>query len=95
MSYDITIGDHWSNYTYNIARMLYEDGFSWNDWHGKEGLAVGTRLDLLIERMEREPERFIKHDPPNGWGDYRGCLNWLKGIRRACVDHPYDLVRVS
>ncbi len=104
MSYDVYVGGNGGeNYTSNITRMLYDgDGFYWPDYDDQRLPIVAQRLDILIEHMEQDPERFERHNPANGWGDYRTCLDWLRRLRDQCREtmqysrDPWrEFVRVS
>jgi hypothetical protein len=82
MSYDICVG-YWHrghNYTYNVAPMLAAAGFSWRDWDGKPSDEVAVELRRVICEMEADPVKFRALEPSNGWGDYQGCLKWLRTI---------------
>lgn len=34
-------------------------------------------------------------DPDNGWGDYKGALEYLEKLLTACKNHPRATIRVS
>jgi hypothetical protein len=36
-----------------------------------------------------------KHNPENGWGDYKGFVPWVEKYLKACKENPDALVRAS
>ncbi len=89
---DMTVWE--SNYTYNVSKMLYEAGLSVSELNNKDAIMAGTMIERTIKAMRSDPERFKKFNPKNGWGDYYGCVEWLKSIAEACMDHPRCIVKV-
>ena len=92
------IEDGWRNYTSNVSGM----------WHkALGGISLGTLLDpepvaeTLVEPLNRaigemmeSPEVFRQMNPPNGWGDYEGALEFLVWIRDRCMMWPKARVHV-
>lgn len=85
------------NYTYNVSPMYYN---SFNLEEGLRGLhQMGCEdaikhLNIAINKMESDPEKYRAMNPKNGWGDYEGALNFLKRIRKDCTKHPKAKVGV-
>lgn len=78
-----------SNITHNLGAMAREAGIYEHLWRPDE-LGI-TRARQLIEPlsiglslMRREPERFRKLNPTNGWGDYDGFVDWIASYLEAC-----------
>lgn len=101
MSYDVDLCDddggtesagawrEWSP-TYNLGDMLREgfgpEGILW--LHGRQGREAVFMLQVVVAAMETDPDRFRRHNPANGWGDYPSCLEMLREMRDAAIDHP-------
>lgn len=89
-----------ANITHNLGAMAREAGIYEACWRPEE---IGiTKAAQLIEplrnsiaQMKADPERFKKHNPPNGWGDYDGLMAWLERYLAACEANPDAEVSVS
>ncbi len=86
------------NYTRNVSRMWRVAlGNGLGEWI--ESLPFASSLQPIlaegIERMEADPERYREMEPDNGWGNYEGALDFLRGIEGACRNFPLARVRVS
>ena len=92
------IADGWRNYTSNVSGMWYEalGGVTLGDLLDPEPLAKD--LEPLIRKgiseMMESPEHFRKMNPPNGWGNYEGALEFLIWIADKCREWPTARVRV-
>lgn len=93
--------DIWeANITHNLTAMADEAGIYKLVWRPDE---VGIKkagelvepLTKAIDEMEADPERFKKHNPPNGWGSYSGFLHWVIQYRDACKRFPDADIEVS
>ena len=75
------------NVTYNLSGMLREAGFNGWDWcTGKPAPEVGAHMLAVLDGMVTDPERWRAMNPPNGWGDYDGCLQGrMRDFASACV----------
>ncbi len=105
MSYDIyleietggaepaTVGREF-NMTSNVAPMWRHAGANLAEFDGKTAGAMGPLLDAAIVRMMVNPDTYRAMDPPNGWGDYEGCLEFLRELRDEFNRHPNATVRV-
>lgn len=93
-----------ANYTYNVSPMFYEafdlrklDGTpaGIRGLDGRTGDEAGKALDVAIQRMEADPDRFEKMNPENGWGDCDGALELLRKLRGWCAEYPDAVMCVS
>ena len=88
------------NITHNLGAMAREAGIYEACWRPEE---IGvTKAGQLIEPlragialMKADPERFKKHNSPNGWGLYKHFLPWLEDYLKACESMPEADVSVS
>ena len=90
MSYDMSIGEDWFNYTYNVSKMWY-DCYKDNGIRehygltGKQAIPVLKRLHL---HMMLNNEKLRKYEPSNGWGDFDGALNFVSQLIIASINNP-------
>ncbi|OQA09466.1 MAG: hypothetical protein BWY66_00565 [bacterium ADurb.Bin374] len=88
-----------ANITHNLNIMATEAGIYSHVWRPEE---VGvTKASQLIEplrkaiaEMKADPERFKKHNPENGWGNYDAFVPWLERYLAACEETPDASVEV-
>lgn len=102
MSYDVSIGSEWFNYTWNLSRFFRDhmpEGIN-----GLDGLTGRQASDFIgngLNAIERSYCRnnpgglAAKYDSPNGWGTVIGALIFLGRIQAACAANPRKKVRVS
>lgn len=86
-----------ANITHNLHPMWREAGVD-DALYQSEGETAASILPMLragVEMMEYDPQRFKRHDSPNGWGLYVNALPWLKRLAEACEEHPTAIIRVS
>ena len=92
MSYDISIEgaeDVDINYTYNVGPMVYEAcGDGPNQWSGSLCSELKGKITYCIIQMILEREKYEAMNPPNGWGDRLGCIEFLIRVRDACDKYP-------
>ena len=89
-----------ANITHNLNAMAGEAGIYELVWRPEE-VPVATAGELIgplqtaIAEMERNPDRFRKHNAPNGWGLYEHFVPWLRKYLAACEQYPDATVRAS
>lgn len=88
------------NLTHNLVPMAKEAGIYELLWSpGEIGISKASQLIEPIRKaisdMEADPERFRKHNPPNGWGTYDDFLSFLGELEADCGDWPDAQVIVS
>jgi hypothetical protein len=94
--HEITIGESF-NYTHNCNRMIRDAGLT--EWpykvDGWEAKKLAIFLDMAIENLSVDPEKYRAMNPENGWGDYDSLLDVLKQVRKQCATYPSTKVRMS
>lgn len=90
----------WTNYTSNCGPMWREAGLNLHEWaYDKNGIRTAATLieplRAAIRNLEADPAKFKAMNPDNGWGSYETVVPWLRGILRACEEHPDARVYVS
>lgn len=105
MSYDVSLeietgGDSsaqvfWRNMTSNVAPMWRKAGADIADMDGRTAAECAPILAAAVTAMETDPAAYKLMDPPNGWGSYETCLDFLRSIHAACVEHPACSISVS
>lgn len=83
------------NMTSNVAPMWREAGADLANMDGKPATECTGALTAAIDAMRADPDKYRAMNPPNGWGSYESCLDYLTSIRDACVEHPACTLRVS
>jgi len=81
------------NITHNLNKMAHAAGIYEALWRPEE---IGiTKASQLIEPLmkglkllQKNPERFKKHNPENGWGTYEGLVDFVRCYLQACVETP-------
>jgi hypothetical protein len=83
------------NMTSNVAPMWREAGADLAEMDGKPAVDCWPALANACDNMVDNPEKYKAMNPPNGWGSYDTCLDFLRSIRDACQEHPACTVRIS
>lgn len=107
MSYDVSLaidtgGDSMrdvvdcGNMTYNVGPMFVRalGGKGLRDLHGFEAWKILPKLKAAVEHMETQPSIYTALELANGWGNYKGALEYLEGIYKECVRNPKCTIRV-
>lgn len=89
-----------ANITHNLNAMADAAGIYKHLWRPEE-IEI-TKAEQLIEPLRAglallrsDPQRFKAHNPPNGWGDYDGFVQWVAEYLAACEANPDAEVAVS
>jgi hypothetical protein len=84
------------NYTYNCGEMFaLALGHRLGELHGRLAGESIPNLRRAVLRFEHEFAQYQALNPPNGWGDAKGALNFLRDILAGCELHPKTTIRVS
>jgi len=65
------------------------------DIDGMTGGAALLRLNIALLTLKSDPEKFIKLNPPNGWGSYDGFILFIEKLIEECNKHPNSIWRAS
>lgn len=87
------------NCTHNLSAMAKEAGLYGVLWRPEENgiTTAGELIQPLQEglgRLQADPTRFEKHNPPNKWGSYEGFVVFVQEYFAACEANPDALVGV-
>lgn len=82
-----------ANITHNLNDMADEAGIYRHLWRPDElGITKASELILPLREglalLRADPERFKKHNPKNGWGNYEGLVEFVAGYLSACEEYP-------
>ena len=94
MSYWCGVGEFHENITSNVACMWRDAGCDLRELNDKKGKEAVKPLCDAINRMKADPEKYKEMNPPNGWGDYEGCLSYLMRFHDACYSNPEEIISV-
>lgn len=103
MSYDITIKEirevevYENNYTYNVSPMFREalGGNGINHLDGKTCLDAIGHLEIAVNKMKAEPDKYKAMNPKNNWGDYKGALKVLEDLLASCKESVDGTIYIS
>lgn len=89
-----------ANITHNLGDMAKAAGIYKHLWRPEE-IRI-SRAEQLIEpltealkRLTDDPHKFIPMNPPNGWGDYPGLVEFVANYLQACRKYPQATIGVS
>lgn len=92
---DITLADV-GNYTSNVAPMWAEAlGHSLSEFKDQIAGSCLPALARAIADMETRWEYYRDMNPPNGWGNVDGALEYLRDLHAACTAHPKATIYIS
>lgn len=86
-------GVYWANITHNLGKMANEAGIYKHLWRPEEiniskaGQLIEP-LQVGLELLRSDPERFRKLNPSNGWGTYEGLVEFVEKYLKACQEYP-------
>lgn len=91
---------YWRNITHNLNVMAMQAGIYECLWRPDE-LNI-TKASELIEPLrtgltllKSDPARFMKLNPPNGWGNYDNLVAFVTDYLEACESNPDAEVNIS
>lgn len=91
-----------ANVTHNLGTMAGAAGIYLALWRPDEMDPPLTKASELVPyleaglaAMERDPAKFIAHNPENGWGSYERFVPWVRDYLDACRKWPHARVEVS
>lgn len=78
------------NYTSNCGPMWAKalGGRRLRDFNKAPCSEAAGPLAEAVKRMEADPDTYREMNPPNGWGDYEGALDFLRRLADACAENP-------
>lgn len=82
------------NYTYNCSPMWRKAGWNHEQFEGKRASEMAPFLAYAITAMSVNPAEYKAMNPLNGWGDYDGCLSFLRDLLTDCLEHPDGIVEM-
>ena len=83
----------WVNITHNLNIMAKEAGIYkvlWrpsetNIFRASEAISI---LEIGLNKLLSEPEKYKKLNSPNGWGTYKHFVPFVKKVLEECKDYP-------
>jgi hypothetical protein len=88
------------NITHNLNKMAEEAGIYKHLWRPEE-LGITLAGDLVeplrigLEKLMKNPAMFEAMNPPNGWGNYHGLVEFVNDYYNACKENPEAVIEVS
>lgn len=90
----------WDGMTHNMTEMAKWAGVLEACWMPEEieGVTAAKLIPFLeagLHKLKTQPEEAKKFNPPNGWGDYEGFVEFVEKYLAACREHPDATIKVS
>lgn len=84
------------NYTSNVSGMWTKAlGYRLADLNERTAGDCTADLQRAVSNMETNRAEYEAMNPPNGWGDYAGALEYLRELYYACLASPKARIRIS
>ena len=88
------------NITHNLGRMakaagLYDALWCPEDKGWKLAKDIIPALSVGLSQLKAKPDYYKEFNPPNGWGDYDGLVDFTEAYLKACQDNPDIVIEVS
>ena len=90
-NYTSNVGEMWGR-ALDHARVTQRT--SLRDLHGWSASKAIPILIKAVTWFEENMEEMQELNPPNGWGDARGALSYLRTLLDECRAHPKAEIRV-
>lgn len=87
-----------ANYTHNIGKIAQIAGIYELLWHPVENAKAGDLINPILEAlvdMNKYPEKYLPHNPTNGWGSLETFIPWLQKLCNASQLNPTAIVIAS
>jgi hypothetical protein len=75
------------NLTFNLSKMMTAANVHPDILKGKTGKEIIPILRKAWSELIKDPDKFKRYNPPNGWGSYEGLLTWLKETVETAEEH--------
>ena len=103
MSLDVTlravrpVNVYDANITHNLGGMAKAAGIYKALWRPEEiEISQAGQLIPILEKglkeLTKHPVKYKRLNPPNGWGDYEGFVEFVKNYLQACRENPDAMV---
>lgn len=88
------------NITHNLAEMAAESLLYEPLWTPHEiGITTAKQLRTYLTHgllfLHKNPERYKKFNPKNGWGNYEGLVRFVENYLEACNKYPEATIEIS
>lgn len=82
-----------ANITHNLNTMASKAGIYYALWHPyminkSKAKELIPYLEKGLKYLKSAPEKYKKHDSPNGWGLYIHFVPFVEGVLNACKEYP-------
>jgi hypothetical protein len=83
--------------THNLSKMAAEAGIDKILWY-PENNEIETASDMInglsngLAQLLKDPNKFKKYNPENGWGTYEGLVKFVEEYLEACFKHRDAIV---
>lgn len=89
-----------NNITHNLGEMANSVGIYEYLWRPDEKGAYQAHdlirpLQLGLKELKKDPEKYKKFNPANGWGKYENLLSFTQSYLAACIENPDAIIEIS
>jgi hypothetical protein len=88
------------NITHNLRKMAHEVGIDSYLW-APEMLKIKKAKQLIkplrkgLKKLKKNPDFYKQFNPENGWGTYKGLVEFIEFYLDACIEFPKAKIKVS
>jgi hypothetical protein len=89
-----------ANITHNLKTMANKAGIYEYLWRPEE-VNITKAIELIeplkqgLQELKKNPTRYKKFNPENGWGSYEGLVEFVESYLTACQEYPDADIEVS
>lgn len=86
-----------ANITHNLNAMAAQAGIYDCLWNAQDRKA-STIIEPLREGLHNlkiDPEKYMEHNPKNGWGSYEVLVEFVSNYLDACYKNPNATIKIS
>ena len=89
-----------SNITHNLSGMADAAGIYEALWRPEDipATKAGDLIELLssgLRKLKNSPDVYKEFNPSNGWGSYKGLVEFVESYLKACTEFPEAEISVS
>ena len=87
------------NVTHNHREMAEEAGIYYAMWRPEE-IGLERASDVLpyllegLDKLQKDPEKYKKFNPKNGWENYEGFVDFVQKYINCCILYPTHFINV-
>lgn len=80
---------------YNIPNGAHDAEYEFEKENPSLAKDIIAKLEQGLDLLTKDPERFKKFNPENGWGKYENLVKFTKDYLTACKEYPEAIISIS